>query len=92
MEFFFIIWVLFGVASAIVLNNKGRSGCGGFILGFLLGPFGLIIALVMSPDRDAQEREAISGMKGRKCPYCAEMIKAEAIKCRHCGSGVDPVA
>jgi phage shock protein PspC (stress-responsive transcriptional regulator) len=28
----------------------------------------------------------------KTCPWCAESIRAEAIKCRHCGSMIDPGA
>ena len=49
------------------------------------------IAAVMA---DSKEQRAVkSGEFGdlRKCPFCAEPIRKEAIKCKHCGSSIDPV-
>ena len=88
MEILIIIWLLFGVAGGIVLSNKGRSGCGGFALGFLLGPIGLVIALVMQTDHREMEKRSLQHGDTRKCPSCAEVIRVEAKKCRFCGSDV----
>jgi ribosomal protein L37AE/L43A len=86
-----VIWLLFGFTAAIVGTNKGRSGCGWFAIGVILGPFGLILSLVVPKEEQALEQKSLQSGEHRKCPFCAEVIKREAIVCKHCGRDV-PIA
>ena len=85
MEVLIVIWLLFGIASAVVFNSKGKEGCAGSALGFFLGPIGLIIAFALNPDHRELEKRSLSTGDMRKCPSCAELVKAEAKRCRFCG-------
>jgi len=44
------LWLICGVVAAIIAVNKRRSGCGFLILGFILGPFGILMALLARDD------------------------------------------
>lgn len=65
-------WALLAIVTAVVAKSRGRSGFGWFLIGVLFGPLGLVIALALS--------------RQTRCRYCAERIRAAAIRCRHCGS------
>ena len=46
-----------------------------------------IVALMLKRNLEGLENQAVAEGK-RKCPYCAEMIQAEAKVCRYCGRDV----
>jgi double zinc ribbon protein len=78
-------WLLFGVVSAVVAKKKGRSGCAWFALGVVLGPFGLILAFAARPQDGQYDVVAPEPRPLEKCPYCGELIPAEAVRCPLCG-------
>ena len=58
-----IIWLAFGVVGGMMMSSKGRSGCGGFFLGFVLGPIGLAFALIApeSTEKRLEKEELARG-------------------------------
>src|ERR1044071_3953251 len=91
--FMFIGWLAFSVVAAVIAGNKGRSGVGFFLLSLLLSPLlGIIAALIARPNQAETEAEQIASGDMRKCPYCAELVRTEAIKCKHCQSDLPSFA
>lgn len=73
----------------LIAQSKNRDAMEGCAWGCLLGPIGWLILALQSPKAPTASS---TGRPLRKCPYCAEMILAEANVCKHCSRDVEPLA
>lgn len=73
MEFLIglLLWgLLWGLVGAVIGSAKGAAGSG-FILCFLFGPLGVIIAIMGKGNRI-------------RCPYCRKLVDPKATVCAYC--------
>ena len=107
--FLFIVVVsaaVVGAIGALVARAKNRSEAEGCLLGFLLGPFGMLIEALLPTQPGTQPFVGPYGVPAlppgvrfrpadgrvvRDCPFCAEEILANAVVCRFCSRPVQPV-
>jgi len=86
----YLTWIILSILCGIYASGKGKSGFGYFLLSVLLSPLiGFVAALIAKEDTvNIEKKEMSLGVK-RKCPFCAELVKSEAIICKHCGKDID---
>lgn len=80
---YLIIWILFAAFSAAIASSKNRNGFGWFIIGFLFGPFGLIVAALpkIETHSTAKTRQITT-----PCKKCNENIIHNSKICRFCNT------
>ena len=96
MEIFFVLFVVYGMASgafcAYLASEKGRDGACWFFLGLLFGIIALL-ALVGLPRRGSPDDvipgqgQAISSqlrLPRQLCPHCVKEVSDSGTFCLHC--------
>jgi hypothetical protein len=73
---------------AYIAQTKGKSFGTWYVYGILLLPIALIHSLLIEKDSAEMEAQALSE-GNKKCPYCAELVKRDAIICKHCKSELE---
>lgn len=80
-----VIAVCIGVIPGFIAQSKGRSFVAWWLYGAAIFVVALPHSLIIKKDQRELDREQLRSGSSRQCPFCAEIIKAEAVVCRFCG-------
>ena len=82
------LWVTLTIITGVVAANKGRDVIGWLALAVFVAPLALLILLSLPKNQTQIDQRQMKSGGMAKCPCCAEMVKAEAIRCKHCAADI----
>jgi hypothetical protein len=89
----FIAWVLLAIFTGVAGNARGRDGFGWFLLGAVCPLFLILVLILPAKNRPVVVNgEAVTPETHVRCPDCRELVRADARKCKHCGTALVPVS
>lgn len=93
MEFAFVAsWILCCILASRIAYARGGEATLYGIAGLLLGPAGVLLALVSGRYPDVLDRRAVASGRRKVCPFCRELARVDAIRCPHCLEELPPTA
>lgn len=91
---FWLIWLAFAAALAILARKRGRGAFSWFLIGTALSPLLGFVLLMMSKDLALSDAiDTIThdmDMTHVKCHQCAEYVLPEASVCPYCNAKLEP--
>ncbi len=88
-------WLGFAIVVGVFASRRGRSGFGWFVLALFFTPVlvGLLLAVLpkqLTAAEAALEAERPTPETHVRCPDCRELVRKDALRCKHCGCGLVP--
>lgn len=88
-------WIVIAGFTALAANAKNRSSFEGFVVGVFFPVIGLIGYLLAKPSAEKPKTIKngllVNEVGERTCPACSELVKMQALKCRHCSADLVPI-
>lgn len=79
-----VFWLGFTVVVGVLAARKQRSVFGWVVLSLVISPLIAGLLLLVLPSNASADGDSTT----TRCPYCRELVRRDAVKCKHCGSSI----